>query len=105
MTRPTIFTEITAGRTRAAPRARTRILGVDPGAVGGTITVGVEGVGAGVVVVGLQQAVLELVLDGVRLVGGLDVHEGHRSLAVLIFGVAEDLYALHSTKPEMIGLI
>lgn len=110
MTRPTIFTEITAATISgyaaagsspsAAPGSGPRVLGVDPGAVGNTITVGVEGEGAGVVVVGLQDPILELVLHAVGLVGGLDVHEGHRGLVTLfILRVTQQFHALHSTKP------
>ena len=45
--------------------------------------------------------------DAVGLVGGLDVHEGHRGgLAAasvpVIFVVPEDLHTLDSTEPEII---
>ena len=63
--------------------------------------------GAGVVVVGLEKAVFDLVFDAVGLVGRLDVHEGHRGgLAAasvpVIFVVPEDLHTLDSTEPEII---
>ena len=106
VTRPTIiFHEITTSASAiSAPGSRPQVLGVDPGAVCSTITVRVEAgggryEGAGVVVIGLEQPILDFVFDPVGFVGGLDVHKGHCcGLAILILVVAEDLHALDSTK-------
>jgi len=119
MTRPTVFIKVPRESTA---RSRSTVLrGPDQRTVDGTGITVIEGPigegprgrggygaapraeGAGVVVVGLEEPVFDLVLDAVGLVGGLDVHEGHSgSLApavVVIFVVTEDLHTLDSTEP------
>ena len=110
MTRPTIFIKVIQ---KSSTRSRSTVFrGPDLGTIGGAgitvIRVGyrtrnVEG--AGIVVVGLQESIFDLVLDTMGFVGGFDIHKGHggglTATIPVIFVVTEDFHALDTTEPEM----
>ena len=110
MTRPTIFIKVIQ---KSSTRSRSTVFrGPDLGTVGGAgitvIRVGyrtrnVEG--AGIVVVGLQESIFDLVLDTMGFVGGFYIHKGHggglTATIPVIFVVTEDFHALDPTEPEM----